>query len=117
MSDSSSPQAGTPGQDPQQLERFEVVLEPEPTVAAEERTARISELDVDRLPDRERIRLLVDAEQLDRLRAGGMSVRVLRSLPVRPLDPTLITTDEQVAGWLAARIGPAASEHSGDEER
>ena len=98
-------------------ERFEVILDDpltgptEPTGpgvrAATARIAQVSALDLDRLPDREHVRLLVDAEQLDRLRAAGLPFRVQRSVPIAPLDPALIAADEDVAGWLAARLGPA----------
>lgn len=91
-----------------QLERFEVVLATLGAESADERgarTARVSALDLDRLPDRDNIRLLVDAEQLDRLRAAGLSVSVQRSVPVRPLDPALVATDDDVSGWLSARLG------------
>ena len=87
------------------LERFEVILESEPAVAAEARTARISALDLDRLPDPDDVRLLVDADQLARLQAEGLTVRVQRSVPVQPLDPALIAADEDVADWLATRLG------------
>ena len=117
------PVAGTPGPGA----RFEVILddpgaaEPEESAesvapagpgaraaaAAAARIAQISALDLDRLPDREHVRLLVDAEQLDRLRAAGMPVRVRRAVPIAPLDPALIAADDDVAGWLAARLGPA----------
>lgn len=119
MPDSTpTPQADEPANG--QLERFEVVLEPpvrEPAALTVEElaeesaahTARVSALDLDRLPDRENVRLLVDAEQLDRLRAAGLQVSVRRSVPVRPLDPALIATEDDVAGWLAARLGGASS--------
>lgn len=104
----------SPGNDPTngQLERFEVVLESPATESADERegrTARVSALDLDRLPDRDNVRLLVDAEQLDRLRAAGLQVSVQRSVPVRPLDPALVATEDDVAGWLTARLGEAGS--------
>lgn len=103
MSDSTS-SPGEPGED-RSSERFEVILEPEAGEPAERRTARVSALDLDRLPDQDNVRLLVDAEQLDRLRAEGLTVRVQRSVPVQPLDPALIAADEEVAGWLSARLG------------
>jgi hypothetical protein len=86
-------------------ERFEVILEPAPAGAENERQARVSALDLDRLPDRRGVRLLVDAEQLERLRAEGLTVQVQRSVPVRPLDPSLIAADDDVAGWLSDRLG------------
>lgn len=107
MSDSSSPAGSTP------RERFDVVVEPDPGVAAQARTAQVSALDLDRLPDRDQVRLLVDADQLARLRAQGLTVRVQRSVPVQPLDPALVATDDDVAAWLAARLGPPAGA-SGD---
>jgi hypothetical protein len=100
------------------LERFEVVLDSPAAVSAEEadqRTARVSALDLDRLPDRDNVRLLVDAEQLERLRAAGLQVTVQRSVPVRPLDPALIASEDDVTGWLADRLGPTG--RPTDEER
>ncbi len=114
MSDSTpvSPANQPPADEPAsaQAERFEVVLDAPAVESAEEldrRTARVSALDLDRLPDRGSVRLLVDAEQLDRLRAAGLPVSVRRSVPVRPLDPTLVATEDEVTEWLAARLGPA----------
>jgi len=108
MSDSTS---SPPGQSAggQQLERYEVVLEPAAEEAAERRTARVSALDLDRLPDRDNVRLLVDAEQLARLEAAGLTARVVRSVPVQPLDPELVADDAQVADWLSTRLGSAGS--------
>ncbi len=74
----------------------------------------MSALDLDRLPDRDNIRLLVDAEQLDRLRAEGLNVRVQRSVPVQPLDPALIAADADVADWLAARLGTSGNATGGE---
>lgn len=97
MSDSNASQ--------RQPERFEVILEPAPAGAENERQARVSALDLDRLPDRRGVRLLVDADQLERLRAEGLTVQVQRSVPVRPLDPALIAADDDVAAWLNTRLG------------
>ncbi|HEY5882194.1 MAG TPA: hypothetical protein VIU11_25010 [Nakamurella sp.] len=108
MSDSTSAPAGEPRGD-RPFERFEVILESEPTVAAAARTAQVSALDLDRIPDRDNIRLLVDADQLARLQAEGLAVRVQRSVPVQPLDPALIAADEDVADWLSIRLGSAGS--------
>jgi hypothetical protein len=91
-----------------QLERFEVVVEPPDTDSPGATTARVSALDLDRLPDRDNVRLLVDAEQLDRLRAAGLQVSVRRSVPVQPLDPALVATEDDVSEWLTARLGPTA---------
>jgi hypothetical protein len=128
----------SPGNEPAngQFERFEVVLESPAAESADERdgrTARVSALDLDRLPDRDNVRLLVDAEQLDRLREAGLQVSVQRSVPVRPLDPALVATEDDVMDWLTARLGPtpgaapapdgphsgptAASPEPSDEER
>ena len=93
-----------------QLERYEVVLDAPPGETADQldaRTAQVSALDLDRLPDRQRVRLLVDAEQLDRLRAAGLQVSVQRSVAIQPLDPTLVASEDDVTGWLTARLGPA----------
>jgi hypothetical protein len=112
MSDSTSSPPEESGKH-RRIERFEVVLEPETGEAAERRTARVSALDLDRLPDPENVRLLVDAEQLDRLRAEGLAVRVQRSVPVQPLDPGLIAADADVADWLSDRLGPADPKDGG----
>jgi hypothetical protein len=117
MSD-STPTAPAPGErsgQDQQAERFEITIEPASSQSADELTARVSAMDLDRLPDREAVRLLVDAEGLDRLRAQGLQVQVRRSVPVRPLDPTLIATDQDVADWLSGRLAP--SRPGSDEER
>jgi len=114
MSDSTPPPPA-PGPD-RPLERFEVVLEPEPSLAAEARTAQVSALDLDRLPDRDNVRLLVDAEQLARLQAEGLTVRVQRTVPVQPLDPALISTDEDAADWLASRLGDPGHPTGGPAE-
>ena len=115
MSDSApTPPANEPSTG--QLERFEVVLDPA-------HTARVSALDLDRLPDRDTVRLLVDAEQLDRLRASGLQVSVRRSVPVRPLDPALVATEDDVTQWLASRLGDVGGRSAdpttapSDEER
>lgn len=83
-------------------------MEPPDTDSPGATTARVSALDLDRLPDRDNVRLLVDAEQLDRLRAAGLQVSVRRSVPVQPLDPTLVATEDDVSEWLTARLGPTA---------
>lgn len=112
MSDSMpTPSGADPANPDGRSERFEVILEAPAAESADEfdeRTARVSALDLDRLPDRRSVRLLVDAEQLDRLRAAGLQVSVQRSVPVRPLDPALVATADDVADWLAARLGPPA---------
>src|SRR6478752_3328741 len=89
-----------------QLELYDLVKDAAPAETAAQldaRTAQVSALDLDRLPDRQQVRLLVDAEQLDRLRAAGLQVSVQRSVPVRPLDPALVATEDDVMDWLTAR--------------
>jgi hypothetical protein len=119
MSDSTpaAPPPGEPspaGQD-RQAERYEVTVEAASPESADELTVRVSAMDLDRLPDREGVRLLVDAEALDRLRAQGLQVQVHRSVPVQPLDPSLIAADQDVADWLSERLASPGS--ATDEER
>lgn len=65
----------------------------------------IAELDLDRVPDPAGgVRVLVDSSDVSRLMALGLEVRLLRAVPVQPLDPSLIATDDDVESWLSARI-------------
>ncbi len=100
------PQAGNRSPAHPPAERYQVTIERVAAESADDPAARVSAMDLDRLPDRDGIRLLVDAEQLDRLRAAGLQVRVDRQVPIQPLDPDLIADDESVAGWLAERLPP-----------
>jgi hypothetical protein len=118
MSDSTStPPVAEPASPDGRLERFEVIVDSPATASAaelDERTARVSALDLDRLPDPNAVRLLVDAEQLDRLRAAGLQVSVQRTVPVRPLDPARFAGEDDVAAWLTDRLGPTGRPTDGE---
>ena len=66
---------------------------------------RISDLDLDRVPDPEgRIRVLVNPDECARLLDQGFEVRLQRAVPVRALDPKLIADDDAVRAWFETRI-------------
>jgi hypothetical protein len=65
----------------------------------------IDRLDVDRVPDpKGRIRALLTADDCVRLLDQGFEIRLHHAHPVRPLDPSLIQTDESVRRWLDERL-------------
>jgi hypothetical protein len=78
--------------------RFEATVHPgERDVSLE----RIAELDLDRVPDPAgAVRVVITAEDAARLLAEGYEVRLLRALPVRPLDSSLVMDDESAEAWL-----------------
>ena len=66
--------------------------------------ARVADLDLDRIPDPEgEVRVLITAEDAERLLEQGFEVRLLRAHAVRPLDPELISDDADVQAWLDAQ--------------
>ncbi|NUP11362.1 MAG: hypothetical protein HOW73_35395 [Polyangiaceae bacterium] len=91
------------GSRPQQAEaRFEATVHPgEYNIAL----ARVADLDLDRVPDPQGgVRVIVTADELAELVRRGYEVRVFRSVPVEPLDPALIQSDEQAMRWLEERV-------------
>lgn len=92
--------------------RFEATVHPPPGAeVAQSRMAaqaRVADLDVDRIPDPdEGIRLLVDADECTDLLEQGFEVRLVRAVPVRPLDEGLIADDDAVTGWFEERVREA----------
>jgi hypothetical protein len=66
--------------------------------------ARVADLDLDRIPDPDgEVRVLITAEDAERLLEQGFEVRLLRAHAVRPLDPALISQDADVQAWLDAQ--------------
>lgn len=58
-------------------------------------------LDIDLVPDpKNKVRALLTADDCVRLLDQGFEIRLHHALPVRPLDPALIETDESVRRWL-----------------
>ena len=65
----------------------------------------INQLDIDRVPDpKGLVRALVTADDCVRLVDLGFEVRLHHAHPVRPLDPSLIETDESVRRWLNEKL-------------
>lgn len=101
-------------QDPMQREavRFEATVRAasarpgtDAVVAAATVEQRVSDLDLDRVPDTAgEVRVLLTPDELARLTAQGFEVRVQRTLPVRPLDPGLVADDEAVREWFDTTV-------------
>lgn len=61
----------------------------------------VDALDLDRVPDPEGgVRMLVGPEDMARLVAAGFEVRVQAVVPVRPLDPRLVSGESDVRAWF-----------------
>jgi len=110
-----SDDAQAPVDSTQQPTRFEVTVHVERERPTAEAEARISALDLDRIPDRDDVRLLVSMDDAARLVGQGFEVRVLRAVPVRPLDADLIASDDQVRGWFDDRVGRAVEDEAGPD--
>jgi hypothetical protein len=78
--------------------RFEATVYPGPSGDL----SRIDEIDVFRVPSPEgQIRVLAMPNELEHLLELGFELHLHRAHPIRPLDPTLIESDEGVQDWLA----------------
>jgi hypothetical protein len=65
----------------------------------------IDHLDIDRVPGpKGQLRALVTADECVQLLDLGFEVRLHHAHPVRPLDPSLIATDESVRRWLDEKL-------------
>ncbi|MEV0617422.1 hypothetical protein AB0I81_29160 [Nonomuraea sp. NPDC050404] len=86
--------------------RFEATVHPKDDLAAD--TARmVADLDLDRVPDpTDDVRMLVDLNDCVRLLELGLEVRLQAAVPVRPLDPTLLMSDDAASARLRERIPP-----------
>jgi hypothetical protein len=83
--------------------RFEATVHPRPGVvsAAAAVEQRVSDLDLDRVPDAAgELRVLLTPDDVARLTAQGFEVRVQQALPVQPLDPGLVPDDAAVREWF-----------------
>jgi hypothetical protein len=88
--------------------RFEATVHARPgvVVAAAAAEQRVSDLDLDRVPDAAgELRVLVTPDDVARLTAQGFEVRVQQTLPVRPLDPGLVAEDAAVREWFDTTVG------------
>ena len=83
-------------------DRFEATVHPgERDVAL----AQVADLDLDRIPDPQGgVRVVVTADELAELVRRGYEVRVYRNIPMAPLRPDLIETDEGAQRWLEERV-------------
>jgi hypothetical protein len=82
--------------------RFEATIHAGPNLKSAD---LINWLDIDQIPDAKgELRALVTADECVRLLENGFEVRLHRAHPVRPLNPTLIETDESVRRWLDEQL-------------
>lgn len=82
--------------------RFEATLGPTPRRKA---VLAAAELDLDRLPDADgKVKLLLTADDARRLLEQGYEVHLTAAIPVAPLDPKRIMTDEQAKRWLEQQV-------------
>lgn len=65
----------------------------------------IANLDIDRVPDpKGQLRALLTADDCVRLLDLGFEIRLEHAHPIRPLDRSLIETDESVRRWLEEKL-------------
>jgi arylamine N-acetyltransferase len=97
----------------QQPTRFEATVHVEQERPGPEAVARISALDLDRIPDPDGVRLLISLEDAARLVDQGFEVRLLHAVPVRPLDPDLIASDDETRGWFDDQVRGSTETEAG----
>jgi len=69
---------------------------------------------LDRIPDPQGgVRVVVTADELAELVRRGYEVRVFRTVPIAPLDPSLIESDEDARRWLDERVAGIPREEEG----
>lgn len=77
--------------------RFEAILGD----ANETTLEVILDLDLDWLPVFDgKVRVLLTADDAAKLLDRGMEVRLVKSYPIRPIDPALVMDDETALAWL-----------------
>ncbi len=82
--------------------RFEATISP-----GEKRRSLedVADLGLDRVPGPTgQVRLLITTDDLVRLVDHGYEVNVKRALPVRPLDPGLVSDDGSDKAWLEEQV-------------
>lgn len=78
--------------------RFEATIHPGEAGASLE---GVADLDLDRVPDPGGdVRMVVTPDDAAQLVAKGYEVRLVRALPVRPLDPARVLDDDGARAWL-----------------
>jgi len=91
--------------------RFEATVHPGERDLA---LAQVYDLDLDRIPDPQGgVRVVVTADELAELVRRGYEVRVFRTVPIAPLDPSLIESDEDARRWLDERVAGIPREEEG----
>lgn len=92
-------------------DRFEATVHPGVQDAA---LSRVADLDLDRIPDAHgEVRVVITADELAELVRRGYEVRVVRTVPLAPLDPGLVQSDEDAARWLEDRVAGIPREEEG----
>ena len=82
--------------------RFEATVHPGERDRA---LTQVSDLDLDRIPDPQGgVRVVVTADELAELVRRGYEVRVYRTIPLEPLNPDLVESDEDAKRWLEERV-------------
>lgn len=82
--------------------RFEVTIHPTDKMRTLD---AVDELDIDRVPDPDGgVRAVVTGEEAARLAERGYEIRLLQPVPVKPLDPSLVSDDDEVQRWLEQRV-------------
>jgi hypothetical protein len=103
MSEESRESRSRPGEGGGQAQfRFEATVHPGDRAKDVE---RVADLDLDRIPDPDgQVRLLLTVDDTVRLLEDGYEVRLQRLLPVRPLEPRLVESDEASRAWLEEQV-------------
>jgi hypothetical protein len=111
---------GPTDREPARRVRFEATIHAGPRLKRDNWIERLDRLDIDRLPDAKgEIRALVTPGDCVELLDQGFEVRLYHAHPIRPVDPTLIETDESVRRKLddelrgLRRATPAGSDEPG----
>lgn len=82
--------------------RFEATVHSGPTART---LARVADLDLDRVPDpRGDVRVLITSEELARLLDEGYEVHLHGTVRPAPLDPELVTGDDEAVRWLEEMV-------------
>ncbi len=82
--------------------RYSAVL---PDTERSKSIALVSELALDRLPDRNgRIHVLISADEANCLLEQGIAVKLLAVIPIAPLEKSLVMTDVQAQHSLERRV-------------
>ena len=82
--------------------RFEATLDPAKRARS---LATVEDLALDRLPDVDnKVRLLLSPDDARELLKRGFEIHLLGTIPVAPLDPSLVMTDKQSKALLEAQL-------------